>query len=105
MYSSVKFLSPIVTGGLPRPGPFAAAGGFAPTAATLAELVGVVAVGLAPVADPVEELPHAASTTVAATATAATPPRLRYVRLRFIDSSWLVVRFLCDLGDGRKRRR
>ena len=60
MYSSVKFLSPIMTGGLPTPGPVAAAVGLPLVArrrrVEVALLVDVLELELD------DELPHAAST-------------------------------------------
>src|SRR2546423_8513418 len=82
MYSSVKFLSPIVTGGLPTPGPVGAGAGLA---WPMVAVAGVVDFGLVPEL----ELPHAASATAAATATAAASARFRDLSL--ICSSWVVV--------------
>jgi hypothetical protein len=66
MFSSVIFLSPIVTPGLPTPGPLAAAGGVAAVVTA-----GVLAVVLL---DDLLLLPHAASAAVLATANASVAP-------------------------------
>jgi hypothetical protein len=61
MYSSVKFLSPMVTGGFPTPGPLDAAGGdpwVGPDGVLAAEELLVDELEL------FEELPHAASAIV-----------------------------------------
>src|SRR5947209_5131912 len=70
MYSSVKFLSPIVTAGLPAPGPLAGA------APPLVDVVGVVE---AVVVVFLDELPHAASATAARIATKPVIPVLSLV--------------------------
>ena len=79
MYSSVKFLSPIVTAGLPTPGPVAAAGGLVRGGAVIAP----------PVFEPEldDELPHAASAATVASASAPASARVRF--LRIICSSWI----------------
>jgi hypothetical protein len=67
MYSSVKFLSPITTAGLPAPGPLPA--GAAPP--VVDEVAGVLAVELADEVELVlelDELPHAASVSITAIA-------------------------------------
>src|SRR5437764_15003419 len=75
MYSSVKFLSPIVTGGLPTPGPLAAAGGLPLPAAGVLALVLLLEVEL----ELEDELPHAASTAALRAATAAASTLCRYL--------------------------
>src|SRR5436305_6503918 len=84
MNSSEKFLSPMVTGGLPTPGPLAAAAGLAPVAV---EDVGAAAllVGL----ELEDDLPQAASS--AAVSVASATASARFGCLRVLDSSWVVV--------------
>jgi hypothetical protein len=60
MYSSVKFLSPIVTGGLPTPGPLAAALGDAWVGAVVVPAAAFVVVEVE-LEELFDELPHAAS--------------------------------------------
>ncbi|MGI8428164.1 MAG: hypothetical protein ACR2OB_02425 [Solirubrobacteraceae bacterium] len=61
----MKFLSPIVTGGLPTPGPLLAAGVDAAGAGVLAVTVGLALL----VVELLDELPHAASARASATIT------------------------------------
>jgi hypothetical protein len=90
MFSSVKFLSPIVTSGLPTPGPLAAAGAVV---AVVAGWPALVALEL------LEEdllLPHAASASVSApSANAAEPLLVNAVNLLrlmgVIAASWLLT--------------
>ena len=63
MYSSVKFLSPITTGGLPTPGPLEAAVGD-----PLTGPAGVAGAAVFVVELLFDELPHAASATASTTA-------------------------------------
>jgi hypothetical protein len=68
MYSSEKFLSPIVTAGLPTPGPL--------VAGLITAIVAVVVLVLELLDDELLELPHAASARLTAHAVASAPTRI-----------------------------
>src|ERR1700722_3962415 len=111
MYSSVKFLSPITTAGLPTPGPVLAAWAGPP----LVDVLGVAGVDAvldvaldAAALDAVlleldDELPHAASTLASATASAGASKRHRWERFMFPPACcWSVLVKSCRLGDERR---